>query len=366
MVLNIDKNYQMGKNRAADFKKNVIKAGKKLPKHLNETKPELKAKKIKIKTSIESIDPIKSLANPSLSSTKKHYYLNKLNYLANEDSSSIDSENVQVVCRFIIDNDSRVREQAVNYLTKYINHINQNDIEPPLPLLTIILKMINCGLTHINANIRKNASNILDNIIGKFASNSHFDSQLIQMFLTLIDTRTAYQLLDNNYYRILSKYLMAIKKRFTKLEEEGEIIQKTNGPKLLTWLETNDNYLDLNQFNTLDNMFSTIGEFNLTFQNCSEISETKYNQFMETIHDMVIKDIKTLIGKQPTRVLFLHEALTAISALKIAKTMNYKRELSDYWENKPPVITISDTPITKEIENRTNELSRLIINLNNN
>lgn len=353
----------MVKNKKPDFKKNVVKAGKKLPKHLNETRPELKAKKIQIKSTIDSDDPIKSLANQSINSSKKIHYLSKLNRSPNFDSFLNDGEHIPIVSKYLIDANSCVRDQTVLYLAKYINYINQNKIEPPLPTLTIILKIVNCGLTHINQQIRKNSINILGNIIENFASTCQLDSQLIHIFLTLINSHSAYQMLDKEYYRILWKYMIVIKKRCAKLEEV-EFIEKVVAPKELIWNENADNYLDLNQHNTLDDMFPAVSELNFTFQNCSNLNVIKYNEFMETVHNMVIKDIKTLIGNKPSRVLSYNEVMVAISPLKIAKVMNYAKELFDYWGNKPPLINISDTPITKEIQNRSNEINRLIMNLN--
>src|SRR4051794_14291700 len=71
----------MAKKKQEIFKKLKIKAGKKIPKHLNETKPEFTAKKIQVKPFAKSSpsDFVRLLSSASLNTNLKMVYLTKLN-----------------------------------------------------------------------------------------------------------------------------------------------------------------------------------------------------------------------------------------------------------------------------------------------
>ncbi|OTF72041.1 hypothetical protein BLA29_011555 [Euroglyphus maynei] len=99
----------MGKKKKnQDFRKIKLKAGKKLPKHLNEARPEIKAKKIQINSKFEAIDPIRLLSNPSINTKLKLLYLTKFNQkFSQDDSQSYDGEQIQIICRYLTDNDHR-------------------------------------------------------------------------------------------------------------------------------------------------------------------------------------------------------------------------------------------------------------------
>lgn len=326
------------KKKNEDFKKVKIKAGRKIPKHLNETKPEFKAKKIQIKPFANTTpsDLVKFLSNSSLNTNLKLVYLGKLNQeLLQSLESSQGGEQIQVVCKYITDDDHRVREAAIGCLKTCLNAISHRSASETLsPLLSILLTFVNCGITHINESIRKDSQKFFAFLLDK--CDASLEDHLMQMFLSKINSLWRSSL-DADYYGLLAKFVVkSISQRNTATVSLSYETQSAQGGLVLQW-EPNLS-IHLHESNHLAKRFSGFQDLQLTFQSKAYINV--YDKFMDTIQTMVIKDAKSLIGRESNRTLSMNDGQKAASALKISLAIQCHRELLDFWENSKKMIPI--------------------------
>lgn len=316
------------RKNAPDFKKVKIKAGRRLPKHLNETKPEFKAKKIFVKpfSNSSSADLIRLLSSASINTALKLKYLGKLNKDLGESLavSAQGGEQIQVVGKFLTDVDHRVREAAINCLKTCLTAISgasgdeggegqssSGQKESLSPLLSILLTFVNCGITHINESIRDDSCKFFGYLLDR--CDASLEEHLMQMFISKIDASFA-KTLDAEYYRLLEKFVAKIDgNRRQRRRRRQQQLTDDNGADSAS---STINAL-LHRSTDLARRFDAFQELNLTFQSRSQHVNTA-EQFAATVGAMVVKDVKALFGKGLVRMLNPADGQKACSALKIA------------------------------------------------
>lgn len=325
---------------APDFKKTKIKAGRRLPKHLNETKPEFTAKKILVRpfSSSASADLLRLLSSASINTSLKLKYLEKLNKdLGGAAGAGADlslaasqgGEQIQVVGRFLTDVDHRVREAAASCLKTCLNAITGSVSsgrrvgessaarrESLSPLLSILLTFVNCGLTHIREAIRDDACKFFAYLLDR-CDASLLEEHLMAMFLGKIGTSFG-RSLEAEYYRLLERFISkrvdaARRKRRKNLDEREEANRTASA--------TAHGNTFIHRGCDLARRFSGFQDLQLTFQSSSSSSKSLSNTgetFSEVVGRMVVKDVKALLGKGPNvRMLNPVDGQKAVSALKI-------------------------------------------------
>lgn len=334
----------MGKKKKnQDFRKIKLRAGKKLPKHLNEARPEIKAKKIKINSTIESIDPIKLLSNSSINTKLKLIYLIKfVKKISQDDSQSCDGDQIQIICKYLTDNDHRVRCEVLKALRIYFKKINastKSDNRSQFsPTLMMIMKFVSCGITHIDRNIRIDSEKLLSYLIDQH--DPSMTQHLMQLFMTKI-TSSTFKSLDSKFYPLLKRFIIKINEQIPA-SISNNFEQVSIKPKEFIWNGDNGhlNILHLNDRPSLNERFSNISSFNLTFQNITQNNIDKL--FFQTVKEMVIKDVKSLIGKGMQRTLSFTDSTKAITAIELTHRFKCHNELFEFWNNpaKIPHITV--------------------------
>nr|XP_027199545.1 uncharacterized protein LOC113793682 [Dermatophagoides pteronyssinus] len=324
------------KKKNSDFQKIKLKAGKILPKHLNEARPEIKAKKIQINSTIESIDPIRFLSNSSINTKLKLIYLTKFNKIISQDDSQLyDGEQIQIICRYLTDDDNRVRSEVLKALRIYFKKINAWPNRSQFsPTLMMIMTFVSCGSTHIDQSIRNDSEKLLASIIEQH--DSSITQQLMQLFMTKI-TSSTFRSLDSKFYQLLKKFIYKINEQIPSVSNVEQ--QVAIEPKKLIWNDDHVNFLQLNDRRSLNERFSNPSSLNLTFQNIAQNNIDKL--FFQTVKEMVIRDIKSLIGIGTGRVLSQIDSIKAINALEIIRQLDCYKELFQFWNNPDEIPRIT-------------------------
>lgn len=339
------------KKNAPDFKKVKIKAGRRLPKHLNETKPEFTAKKILVKpfSSSASADLLRLLSSASINTSLKLKYLDKLNKDLGADSgsellaASQGGEQIQVVGKFLTDVDHRVREAAANCLKTCLTAISgavSGRVESSTarreslsPLLSILLTFVNCGLTHINESIRDDSCKFFAYLLDR-CDASLLEEHLMQMFLGKISTSFG-RSLDGEYYRLLERF---VSKRVDANRRKKRLNCAADEDKITSSSTTTNTFI--HRSSDLARRFSGFQDLQLTFQSSSKCLSSQLANIGETFSDtvgrMVVKDVKALLGKgHNVRMLNPVDGQKAVSALKIALIGeggdSHLQELLQFW-----------------------------------
>lgn len=346
----------MPRKKNKDFVKVKLKAGKRLPKHLNETKPEFTAKKIQVKPLLpqSNVDPIKLLAAGKLSNNLKIVYLNKLRAnLSSIDSLTQGGEQVQVMCKYLIDVDARVRTEAINCLKKclelFTKNTNKNGMTSQglTPLFSIMLSFINCGITHINQNIRTDSQKLLSFVVDHCDGTLY--GQLMEMILAKIESAFM-GTLDVEYYAILEKLIKRFHLANESNEKENEEVMPETSADAFHWSPDNCT-IDIRSHEPAPRH----QDICFTFQ--SKTSLNVKEKFLEAVQTMVLKDIKFLFGKSHDRPLTSTEAQKAIAALRISLDLKIHQQVLDYWTLpsgtlKIPSINITTSNVASQSEKR--------------
>lgn len=326
-----------------------LKAGKKIPKHLNELKPEFKAKKIQVKLlqDVQS-NPIKLLANFNLSTNLKLVYLNKLkDSLSQNNNSTHTGEQIQTVCKYLTDVDQKVRTEAINCLKKCLE-MQIQDSNAIKPIFNIILTFVNCGITHINPQIRSDAQKFLFFIVDK--SDKHLNNQLMQMFLTRIKSFNLQQI-DAEFYSILEKLV----KKIGQVKECSEHREKENCDEglVIRWSPAN-NVISFKLNNS--NRFDNFQDLSLTFRNQFKVDIEE--EFETAVGNHIISEIKHLVGKGE-RAIPISEAPKALSVLRIALDLKIQDKVLQFWSNNQapvprciPTLSVVSTDTSKLAKNK--------------
>lgn len=345
----------MAKRKSADFSKRKIRAGRKVPKHLNEDKPEFKAKRILIKSAIDqSIDPLNLLSSGNtLNSNLKQLYLSKLNQkiLTNQHCSR-GGEEIRVVCKYLTDYDSRVRQESIKCLKSCIGLLSNqsNEVTNLSPLFNIILTFINCAITHINESIRDDSQHFLSFVIER--CDPSLDNNVMEMFLSKISSSWL-RSLDKDYYKLLDKFVYKITSKSYDISNDTKEKSKPEDNSFVVLKWSTDNYcFDLKEKNNLNSQFGNVQSFSLTFQNKSQINIR--DKFLDSIKQMIFKDVSSLIGRRRQCFLNVSDGQKAICALRILFQLGFQRELLKYWKNNG-----SDVPHVNIIEDNMRKSSKV-------
>lgn len=330
------------KAKTPDFKKAKVKAGKPLPAHLNETRPEFKAKKILIKALQEKsdVDPLKLLAsNNPLKSNLKQLYLSKLNQnlLSNKDFSN-GGERVRVICKYLTDYEAKVREEAIKCLRTCINLISSlssSNNQSLSPLFSIILTHLNCAINHINENIRDDAQKFLSFVIER--CDPSLENSIKAMFLSKINSSSSstsnavLNSIELDYYSLLEKFIVKIKgkNKENKAKMPNEPSSCGENVPVLNWTPTNS-FIDLRQNCNLNTRFSKRQDLCLTFP--TKASAKTKDTFIEAVKQMVIKDIKLLVNQKMSEV-NLVDARKLVHSFKICLELGAQNVIIDFWKH---------------------------------
>lgn len=342
-------NSKMGrkKKKNADFRKIQIKAGKKLPKHLNETKLQLKSKKIQLNQLIdrESIDYYRILSNNvKISASQKTNYLKQINIkLSNhnhDDDYSLtrNTEKLSIVAKFITDPDERVRNEVLKFLRHYLKTLDSIPVNENVPKLDLLIKFINSGLTHIKKSVRDDSEEIFNLLIKM--KNSKIHHQLMQMFLMKIKS-SEFKSLDPKWYENLRIFIPKL--IYNKKVQENVSNESYIDSEEIVWSPDEDNRIHLNKNLSLDCLFDPCTSFDLTFLKNDEIDNS--TSFYMAIEEMILRDVKTTIGREFLRMLSLEDCRKINTALTIIPYLPNRRKVNEklinYWcKNSVPTISL--------------------------
>ena len=361
------------KKKNADFQKVKIKAGKRLPKHLNETVPEFKAKKIKIKPFANSTteDFVKLLSHSTLSKNLKLLYLSKLSQILRQEQKSVScGEHIQAISKYITDVDGGVRSSAINCLKLCLNSIeSKSNPEKLSPILSILLTFINCGITHIDGSIRNDSQKFLVFIFQK--CDASLDEHMMQMFLSKLKVLKQ-NTLESEYYNLLEKFVERIvknsSKRSERIKNDNHInVQNLEASKcpVVKWSENNFNVNLLDRGHFMK-PFNHVQDLQFTFQN-KTLYTNVFEDFVQIVKQMAVRDVKMLIGKNTnSRTLTINEGEKVIAATKICFTLNTQHLLLPFWNKNTssiPTITIINSGNSKLFKGKTEE--KKLVNIQN-
>ena len=339
------------KKKQKDFQKIKLKVGRTLKRAPNETKTEFKTRKIIIKESqLIARDPIKLLLTTSLTTNQaKLSCLTKLNdAIVNIDIKHINGELINGLAKYLIDNDTRVRQETIKCIKQCLE-ILQNKQSEINTLISMLITYINCALTHINQSISNDGYKLLIFIVDKCNHSSL--QQLMTIMMARISNCSDIKIND---YEILAKIVQKIKKTDSSVNACKEPVIK--------WSKDNC-YVNINSFLG----YKQPPQFNISFQLQSQIDIEE--KFLSAVQSVVVNDLKVLFAKDKTEFNFtVKEADKLIPTLNIARLIKSEIIPKINKANKINPISISSLKkLSKKDEKKINslktEITYLIENL---
>lgn len=188
--------------KKVDFNKVRFKIGKKLPKNLNETRTDFKAKSLIIKQQFSTTDRKTNEPVSHRNLTLKELFTNLNHHNVNTRLDAITSirdmcqENKELVgvelstllehvCLLFNDREHKIRKVAIQLLS-FILHL---DLDRALfkPYFNLLNAHLSCSMTHIDENIQNSSLQILDLLIQYLPSLilNHY-SQIFESFIEQI------------------------------------------------------------------------------------------------------------------------------------------------------------------------------------